>query len=97
MPVWLLAMGGLLVWATHFFGLYLIASIWLTTDTARMVALAFTLVCLAADGWVLWRTAPPRLATDIDGVDRWLLVLAFFGAALSTLAVLWQGIPALIV
>ena len=97
MPGWLLALGGLLVWTAHFFGLYLIASIWLTTTTARVVAGVFTLACLAADAWLLWRSAPARRSEGSDGFDRWLLVLAFLGAALSALAVLWQGLPALIV
>lgn len=85
------------VWTAHFFGLYLIASLWLTTNTARVVAGVFTVACLAADGWLLWRTAPARRGDGIDTVDRWLLVLAFLGAAFSALAVLWQGLPALIV
>jgi hypothetical protein len=97
MPKWLLALGGLLVWTAHFFGLYLIASIWLTTPTARVVAGVFTVACLAVDGWLLWRTAPARREGGVDVFDRWLLVLAFLGAALSALAVLWQGLPALIV
>jgi len=97
MPIWLLSLGGLLVWTAHFFGLYLIASIWLTTVTAGVVAGAFTMACLAADAWILWHTAPVRQGSDVDVVDRWLLALAFLGAALSAIAVLWQGLPALIV
>jgi hypothetical protein len=97
MPLWLLALGGLLVWTAHFFGLYLIASIWLTTPTASVIALVFTVACLAADAWLLWRSAPARRGEGIDVFDRWLLVLAFLGAALSALAVLWQGLPALII
>ena len=38
-----------------------------------------------------------RMISDKDLRDRWLLVFAFLGAALSALAVLWQGLPALIV
>ena len=97
MPTWLLSLGGLLVWAAHFFGLYLIASIWLTTSTARVVALVFTVACLAADGWIFWRIAQARRAKGLDPLERWLLVLAVLGAALSALSVLWQGLPALIV
>lgn len=97
MALWLLSLGGLLVWALHFFGLYLIASVWLTTDTARVVGGVFTVACLAADGWLLRRTWPGHLGDDRDGFDRWLLKLAFFGAALSTVAVLWQGLPTLLV
>ncbi|HEX2542927.1 MAG TPA: hypothetical protein VHM00_17825 [Caldimonas sp.] len=97
MPIWLLSLGGLLVWTVHFFGLYLIASIWLTTPTASVVAGVFTVACLGADAWLLWRTAPARRGGAIDPFDQWLLLLAFLGAALSALAVLWQGLPALIV
>ncbi len=97
MPNWLLSLGGLLVWTAHFFGLYLIASIWLTTDPARVIGAVFTVACVAADGWLVWRTHPKRLGDGQDGFDRWLLKLAFFGAGFSTLAVLWQGFPTLLV
>jgi hypothetical protein len=93
----LLALGGLVVWAAHFFGAYLIASVWLASPTARTLTLAFTGACLATDGWLLWRTAAGARLEAGDGLDRWLLVVGFLGAALSALAVLWQGLPALFV
>ena len=34
---------------------------------------------------------------DGDPFDHWLLALGFFGAGLSALSVLWQGLPALFV
>ena len=92
-----LVLAGLVVWTAHFFGLYLIASIWLAAPTARWAALAYTAVCLGADLWILRRTAAAIRHADEGPVDRWMLTIGFLGAALSTLAVVWQGLPALFV
>jgi hypothetical protein len=100
MAAWVLSLGGLVVWGVHFFGCYFIGSVWQTTFTAAVLTLGLTAVSLAANGWLLWRTAPAmreRGGGDADPFDHWLLVLGFFGAALSALSVLWQGLPALFV
>ncbi len=96
---WALLLGGLVVWAAHFFALYGIASVWLQGPTAPVLVGVATLAALAVDGWLLWRTAPAKRAraVGIDREDRWIARVGFVGAALSALAVVWQGLPALIV
>ncbi len=96
MRTWAFLLGGLLVWAVHFFGIYIIASIWLTSTTSRVLALVLTGLCLAADGWLLWRAVPALRASRSDEVDHWIALVATLGIALSLLAVLWQGLPALL-
>ncbi|RHW16445.1 hypothetical protein D1610_15165 [Sphingomonas gilva] len=96
MRAWLLLLGGLIVWAVHFFGLYIVASVFLTTDTARMLALLVTLACLIADAMLLAAAMRANRAAD-DGTRRWIASLAALGAAISLVAVIWQGLPALLV
>ena len=97
MPNWLLSIGGLLVWTAHFFGLYLAASIWLGSSTARVAGAMLTVACLVANAWIVWRTAAAGRTLGVDPADHWLLTLALLGAGFSALAVLWQGLPVLIV
>ena len=96
MRSWALLLGGLLVWAADFFLLYAIASIFLDTMTARVLSVLVTLAALAADAaliMVSWRryNAPP------DDYGRWIAWIGFLGAILSALAVLWQGLPPLLI
>ena len=54
MRTWLLLLGGLIVWAVHFFGLYAAGEIGGETTAARLAVLALTLLCLAANGAIAW-------------------------------------------
>ena len=96
MRTWTFLLSGLLVWTVHFFGLYAIASIWLTSTTSRILALTLTCMCLAVDAWLLWRASATRRASRPDEVDHWIAVVATLGIAFSLLAVLWQGLPAVL-
>lgn len=100
MRPWLYMLGGLIVWAVHFLGVYLIASI---ADVAARADVppalwavgGFTLACLAADALILaaaWR----RGRTQADPVNRFADLIAGLGAGISFVAVAWQGLPALI-
>ena len=97
---WLLLLAGLLVWFAHFLGVYGIASVAdVVSDASAPAALwivgAFTGGCIAADlgiGVVALR----RRASGGDDLDRFIHGGAAFGAALSLVAVVWQGLPALI-
>lgn len=86
-------LGGLAVWAVHFFALYIVASIFLTTPVARTLTLLISLACLGADGllfaWVI-RADPSR-------TDRWIRTMAPHAIALSTLAIFWQALPAILI
>lgn len=90
---WVLLLGGLLVWAAHFFALYIIASLFPGDAAARWLALVVTLAALAAGGAILWL----NLRKQSDSFDRWARGLGAAGAALSLVAVLWQALPAFLV
>lgn len=88
MRSWLILLGGLIVWTVHFFGLYVIAEF---VPRLALVA-ALTIVCLAADLWLLFRIRSLRITDDFSA---WRRSVALGGAALSLLAVGWQALPAL--
>jgi len=86
---WLIVLGGLIVWAVHFFGVYALAEI----APDRVLVLVLSAVCLLADA-VLLRSGL-RLPTP-DGFARWRRSSAITGALLSMVAVAWQSLPALL-
>lgn len=92
---WTFLLGGVIVWAVDFFLLYAIASIFLTTPLARVLAIIVTLGALAADSVLIW-IAWNRHRTATDDYRRWFATLALLSAAISMLAVLWQGFPAIL-
>lgn len=89
-------LGGLLVWAADFFLLYSIASIFLTTPIARVLAGIVTVAALAVDAWLIWRSSQ-RLRTVTNGYAKWLARMSQLTASLSAVAVLWQGFPAIFI
>ncbi|MBA3576806.1 MAG: hypothetical protein H0W39_04210 [Sphingomonas sp.] len=94
MRSWALLLGGLLVWAAHFFSAYAFASIFPGTDLARWLTLAATAAALLADAAILWLALLSRAAAD--ELDRWWARVSAGGAALSFVAVAWQAFPAII-
>lgn len=86
-------LGGLTVWAAHFFALYGIASLLPGQPEARWLVLAVTLPAAAADGLLLWKAVGG--ASQPDSLDRWMSQLGATGAAISLIAVTWQCAPAL--
>lgn len=94
MMKWLLLLGGLLVWAAHFFLLYAIASIFPGQSIARTLSITVTGIALVADALIIWH-AVARGGRD-SGLEKWTWQVALAGGLLSFIAVLWQGIPALI-
>jgi NO-binding membrane sensor protein with MHYT domain len=96
MRVWALLLGGLVVWATHFFALYAIGSVLPEAlAVARLATLLATGAAITAD-ILLLRAVRRRSKAGEDELDRWIHGLAAAGAMLSLVAVLWQGLPALI-
>lgn len=89
-------LGGLIVWAVHFFALYGIASLFPGTQLARTLSLMATVPAMAANAAILWIGAAGRLRSD-DDLQSWILDLGALGAALSLVAVLWQALPAVTV
>lgn len=89
MRSWLILLGGLLVWTVHFFGLYAIAEI---MPHAGLV-LFLSLICVAADLWLLHRGR--HMLADTPFIT-WRRSVAMGGAVLSLIAVCWQALPALV-
>jgi hypothetical protein len=91
---WTFLLGGLIIWAVHFFALYIVASVFLTTPLARMLTLLISLVCLGAGVLLLVRIWRSDVST---AMDEWTRGVALLGAMISIVAVLWQALPALLV
>ena len=91
---WTFLLGGLIVWAVHFFALYIIASIFLTTPLARALALLVTLACLVVGALLLRQTLRSDAPTQ---TDAWMRAVALCGLGLSAVAIVWQALPAFIV
>lgn len=97
---WLLMLAGLLVWTVHFLGVYGIASVAEVVDRAdappaRWTVGAFTLACIAADA-AIGAAALRSLRRETDGLNRFIAKAAALAAGLSAIAVIWQGLPALV-
>jgi hypothetical protein len=93
MRTWAFLLGGLIVWTVHFFALYIVASIWLTTPLSRGLTLLITAACLGTVAWLLCRAQHHDAAA---AMDRWVRAIALAGLGLAGIAILWQGLPALI-
>jgi hypothetical protein len=92
---WVMLLGGLLVWAAHFFLLYALASLFPGQQIARTFTLIATVPALAADVLLL-RTAAAR-ALRTNELDRWVYKVSAIGAILSLVTVVWQALPALLI
>lgn len=90
---WAFALGGLIVWAAHFFLLYGIASIFPGTQLARVLTLVVTIPAVAADGLLLWAAAAMRMKEERADVAAWMVDLGGLAAAISLVAVIWQAMP----
>ena len=102
---------GLLVWGVHFGVIYGFNSLACTRGFAGLSVLGFglvpvvvsaaTLVALAGTGIVLllamWRRGPAHSSRDDRPVDDFLRYTTIAIAALSLVAIAWNGLPALIV
>lgn len=97
MKTWLWMTGGLILWAAHFLGVYLISSAADVASTAddvrwRMAVLAFSLVFILAAASLLW-AALGRLQTESG---RFANQLAALAAAISLIAIIWQTLPTVV-
>lgn len=95
MTRWLRMTAGLLIWAVHFLGLYLISSaadVWSSADAAgaRLIGLAFSLSCLLAligvAAWI-WRRA------EEDEPAAWERRVGLTGVMVAVIGVVWQSAP----
>lgn len=97
MSKWTLLLGGLGVWAAHFFLLYGFASVFPGTELSRILTILATVPALAADAILLWAAAARKLVPNPDELDQWIFDVSAIGAGLSFVAVVWQALPALMV
>ena len=96
MRAWVYMLSGLLFWAAHFFGVYIIASIFLTSTLSRVLVLALSILLLLAD-IVLIRHALKRWRRPTGNpLAHWVDQMALMTAALALIAICWQMSPALL-
>lgn len=107
----LFMVGGLLIWGAHFGLVYIFNAMACARHFAGLRYLGFgvvpltvsvlTLVALAATFAVLflaiWRRGPARALRDQKPVNDFMRYTTITIAALSLIAVAWNGIPALVV
>jgi len=96
---WLYMLGGLIVWAVHFVGVYAIASIGDVVSAAdaptwRLISLAFSAVC-AMLALALLIHALRRADDGTDTIDL-ANTLARLGALLALISVIWQTLPTVV-
>ena len=92
-PGWTYLLSGLILWTIHFFALYILASVFLTTPLARALVLAVTILCLGLAGWLFAGSMRRRAR---DPAEKWMRSVSLCGLALAAIAILWQGLPALL-
>lgn len=97
MRAWAYMLGGPIVWAVHFFVLYAISSVFLTSTLARILVLIVSALCIAADAWLLRAALPIAKSNDSEEFGRWAAHISALGAALSLVAVTWQSLPAVLI
>lgn len=95
MRAWTLILGGLTVWAAHFFTLYGIASILPGKPLAPILALVATVFFLLLN-LALFAAARRLRPSGKDEFRKWVLGFAELASLLSMLAVAWQGFPAVV-
>ena len=97
MKTWAWMTAGLIVWAIHFVGVYLISSVadvLATADSAgwRMAGLGFSGLC-ALTVSVLLGAALRRLRVHPDAfADQ----IAAFGSGVAIIAIIWQALPTVV-
>jgi hypothetical protein len=99
MQRWFYMLGGLLVWAVHFVGVYAIASIGDVVSDAdaptwRLIGLVFSVLCAAFAAGLLVH-ALRRADDGTDTVDL-ANTLARIGALLAFISVVWQTLPTIV-
>jgi len=94
MRFWLLMLGGLLIWAAHFLGLYLLSS---ASDVARDDAgawngagLVFSVICLLVIAGLIWRGVFSLRMKPTDATSAFGLRLAVAGGLLGGIGVVFQ-------
>ncbi|WP_300975278.1 hypothetical protein [Sphingomonas sp. LHG3406-1] len=96
MRQWLFLTSGMLLWTAHFFGVYIAGSLFPGSVVADWLTIILTIagllaaMILARFAWKAWRTS------STDEVRHWISGIALMGDALAGIAILYQGLPALL-
>lgn len=99
MQRWLYMLGGLLVWAVHFVGIYAIASIGDVVSDAdaptwRLIGLMFGSICaMIALGLLIHALRRADGGTDTNDLAN---TLARLGAFLALISIIWQSLPTVV-
>jgi hypothetical protein len=96
---WLLLLGGLAVWAVHFLGVYVLASVAdlrgpSEQEVWQAAHVVFSLACMVVCAALL--VAAGRRMGNASPDTRFMSRISGAGAGLGLLAILWQSLPALI-
>ena len=95
MTRWLRMTGGLLIWAAHFIGLYLMSSaadVWSSSEAAgaRWMGLVFSLGCLLAlIAMAVWLGKE----RGKGGPEAWERRVGLTGVLVAGVSILWQTVP----
>lgn len=98
-------LGGLIVWAAHFVGVYALASIGDVVTYAedrpwRLAVVAFSGLCLAAVLLLLARAVRElrgaRPGGGADPAAKLVPELSALGSGIAVIAIAWQALPAII-
>lgn len=90
---WTFLLAGPIVWTVHFFALYGIASIFLTSTISRVLTVLVSVACLAAIALLFVRV---RASQPVDDPDAWTHRVSLLGVCLSGVAIFWQTLPPLL-
>lgn len=91
MRIWILLIGGLLVWAAHFFALYGIGEFAGAGAGPRASVVGLTAAALGLVAWLAFRTRSPATSDDLAA---WSVRLGQGALLLSAVAIAWQAFPA---
>ncbi len=99
MTAWLLLLGAMLIWLAHFSALYAISSLVITLDASAAIerwSVAIVTAAAAVANLILLAATSAQADKSRAGRLRGFTArVAAFGASISLLAVLWQGLPAI--
>lgn len=91
---WLFLLAGLILWAMHFFLLYGIGEFTSGGLRWRLLIIGLTAIALSVMGWLGWRLR--HAAAVVDDFERWQVHVSMTLMLLSSIAILWQALPALL-
>ena len=95
MHEWRNLLGGLLLWAIHFFAVYIIGSVFPGKRIAAALVLITTFAIIAVT-LTLAINAFRAISEMHDGLQRWMSDLSLLGYLIGGLAIIYQGLPAIL-